>query len=1048
MRIKRFHLTIIVALLIGILSPWAAAQSLTSGDINGPVSDPSGAAIPNATAALKNNQTGATETRTASPQGGYHFPLLNPGSYTLTVSAKGFQSQDQTVTVSVGQGTAANIKLALATATQTVEVTAQAGVLQTDNGNVSTTLSSQQISSMPNPGNDMSYYVQTAPGATMNTQAGYGNSATFGISATSNLFTVDGMNENDPFLNLNNSGATNLLLGTNDVETATVVNNGYSGEYGELAGANVNYVTKSGTNNVHGNAEYFWNGSTLNANNWFNNHTSPVTPRPFDNANQWAAAVGGPIVKDKTFFFLNTEGLRLVIPTSTPVNVPSPAFQAATLANLASNGNAAEIPFYNQILSIYNNAPGFSRAADVGLGCDGGITLAGGVPCALQFQSNASNLTTEWILTARVDQIIGGKDRVFVHFRTDHGLQATITDPLTPVLNAQSTQPQYEGQLQWNHTVGTNAANQLIAAGSWYSAIFKPPSLTAAISLIPYQLTFGGGEFATPGSAFYSTWPQGRNVTQYQVADDYSWQRGNHNLKFGVNFRRNDITDYTPGGFFTTIPNATFSSEASFFNGTVDTFQQAFAVRPTQPLALYALGLYAQDQWAIGPNLKLTLALRAEHNSNPVCQTNCIARLANSFANISHDPNEPYNQAIDSGLHQALPNYQNIGWGPRLGFAWQPMGRETTVIRGGGGFFYDVFPGTVTSNFATNSPVKNTFISSGLQLAPGLPGSAQTATTVANSAFVAGFNNGLNISQIEAGTGGALFSPPAFFNAAHNIHYPQYQEWNLEIQQALGSTMSLSVNYVGNHGIYLALANPILNAFCNSGPVPFNPAPTAAPCTGALGISSFAGLPAQPVDPRFSTVTEASNPGVSNYNGVTVQFTRKFASLQVGANYTYSHALDDISNGGFLPFNFNTNTAILSPQSPLQFRQFNYGNADYDARQQFALNWVYNTPKMKGWTGLLANWTFAGTVFARTGLPFTVIDGGTTGVLGAITMVRRSAFLFLPTRPLGRCRADPPLPPRPALLTHSSRRRSFPVNPLLATSGAIRCTDPRSRVLT
>ena len=182
---------------------------------------------------MKNNQTGATETRTASPQGGYHFPLLNPGSYTLTVSAKGFQSQDQTVTVSVGQDTAANIKLALATATQTVEVTAEAGVLQTDNGNVSTTLSSQQISSMSNPGNDMSYYVQTAPGATMNTQGGYGNSATFGISAASNLFTVDGMNENDPFLNLNNSGATNLLLGTNDVETATVVNNGYSGEYGE-----------------------------------------------------------------------------------------------------------------------------------------------------------------------------------------------------------------------------------------------------------------------------------------------------------------------------------------------------------------------------------------------------------------------------------------------------------------------------------------------------------------------------------------------------------------------------------------------------------------------------------------------------------------------------------------------------------------------------------------------------------------------------------------------------------------------------------------------
>ena len=145
------------------------------------------------------------------------------------------------------------------------------------------------------------------------------------------------MNENDPFLNLNNSGATNLFLGSNDVREATVVNNGYSGEYGELAGANVNYVTKSGSNSFHGNAEYFWNGRVLNANDWFNNNTTPATPRPFDNANQWAASIGGPIRKNKTFFFMDTEGLRLLIPTAQPVNVPSAAFEAATIANLSAN---------------------------------------------------------------------------------------------------------------------------------------------------------------------------------------------------------------------------------------------------------------------------------------------------------------------------------------------------------------------------------------------------------------------------------------------------------------------------------------------------------------------------------------------------------------------------------------------------------------------------------------------------------------------------------------------------------------------------------------
>src|SRR5207249_4806635 len=198
----------------------------------------------------------------------------------------------------------------------------------------------EQVQLVPNPGNDLSYIVQSSPGAVMNTQAGYGNSATFGLPATSNLFTVNGMNENDPFLNLNNSGATNLLLGQNDVQEVSVVNNGYSTQYGGLAGANVNYVTKSGTNRFHGGVNYFWNGRVLNANSWFHKQSqlsqTPAQPnkQPFDNANQWSASLGGPIVKDKTFFFVDYEGLRVLLPTSTAVNVPSPEFEAATLGNI------------------------------------------------------------------------------------------------------------------------------------------------------------------------------------------------------------------------------------------------------------------------------------------------------------------------------------------------------------------------------------------------------------------------------------------------------------------------------------------------------------------------------------------------------------------------------------------------------------------------------------------------------------------------------------------------------------------------------------------
>src|SRR5215469_1831881 len=295
----------LVVLLAGIFCISAAGQSLVSGDITGIVTDQTGAVVPNATVTLRNKATGQTPTATTNSAGIYRFSLLPPGQYIVSASASGFQNAERGVTVVVGQAIAANLQLTVGSSSQTVEVSAESGVVQTENANITTTFSQEQVALVPNPGNDLSYIVQTAPGAVMNTQAGYGNSSTFGLPATSNLFTVNGMDENDPFLNLNNSGATNLLLGQNDVQEATVVNNGYSAQYGGLAGANVNYVTRSGTNSFHGNANYFWNGRLMNANNWFNNHSVPSVDRPFDNANQWSASLGGPIVRDKTFFFVD-----------------------------------------------------------------------------------------------------------------------------------------------------------------------------------------------------------------------------------------------------------------------------------------------------------------------------------------------------------------------------------------------------------------------------------------------------------------------------------------------------------------------------------------------------------------------------------------------------------------------------------------------------------------------------------------------------------------------------------------------------------------------
>jgi hypothetical protein len=628
------------------------------------------------------------------------------------------------------------------------------------------------------------------------------------------------------------------------------------------------------------------------------------------------------------------------------------------------------------MFSLYNSAPGATTAGPLpggDLGCDGTLTtFPANTPCAVAFRSTAGNFTHEWLLTARVDQNIGNNDRAYIHFRTDHGVQATYTDPINKVFNAQSAQPQYEGQLNETHTFSNNAVNQFILSGSWYSAIFKPASLSAATALMPFRLRFSGGSFYDLGRDL-NDWPQGRNVTQYQIIDDYSKVFGNHNVKVGVNFRRNDITDYSPGLF--TTAEVFGEDQASFFNGLGGLFIQSFNQRSTQPIALYSLGVYAQDEWAVRPSFKLTLGLRAEHDSNPVCQANCFARLASNWFNVSHDPNQPYNQAIRTGLHSALPSYTGIGWEPRLGFAWTPRGSGTnTVVRGGIGIFHDFFPATVADSFLNNPPIYNQFFVGPGFLAPGLAGDIQDQAASANAAFVTGFSSGGTLASISAAT--PFFFPPSFFSSARSVRAPQYQEWNLELQQGIGEKTSISVNYVGNHQIYGAIQNGGVNAFCD------------VTCLTSLGAtaSRFSDLPTAQPDLRFGTVTEISSSNVGNYNGVTVSLRRRFSSLQFQANYTYSHALDLISNAGFLPFNFGTNESSLNPQDPFNFRRYNYGNADYDVRHYASMNYVWTTPKQKGWVGALASWTVAGTVFTRSGLPVTVYDDNATSTLSSFNL--------------------------------------------------------------
>jgi len=258
--------------VIALLVPSAlSAQNATTGAINGTITDPSSAVVANVAVTLISAETGVSANTTANASGSYSFPLLLPGTYKITVKQQGFRTTEQTVPVAVGQTTTANIQLQVGQGAEVVEVSGTAPLIQTEDANIQTTFSAKQVDLLPNGGNDLTAVANTSPGIQINTSSGggYGNFTAFGLPATSNLFTVNGNDENDPYLNLNNSGATNLLLGKNEVQEVSVVANGYTGQYGRMAGAQVDYATKSGTNSWHGNMQYFFNSGGMNANDWF-----------------------------------------------------------------------------------------------------------------------------------------------------------------------------------------------------------------------------------------------------------------------------------------------------------------------------------------------------------------------------------------------------------------------------------------------------------------------------------------------------------------------------------------------------------------------------------------------------------------------------------------------------------------------------------------------------------------------------------------------------------------------------------------------------------
>jgi hypothetical protein len=636
------------------------------------------------------------------------------------------------------------------------------------------------------------------------------------------------------------------------------------------------------------------------------------------------------------------------------------------------------------------------------LGCQGWVNpndpngLGTTEPCAVHYYENVETPASQSLVSGRLDWNIGANDRAFLLIQYDHGNFTNYVDAVSAIFNSYSHQPTWQGQLNETHMFSPTAANQFLLAGTFVKSRTGVANSSQALAALPVSLNWWaeGAAFSIAGGLDYNFGlPSGSMTVTYQISDDLVKTRGKHKLGFGINFLR---TYWRGGGAqWSEIPQLLpMSIDAFFFGGTdpsspntdFTTIYQTFSQSDWNNYSFYSLGLYVQDEWHARPDLTFSFSLRADHLSIPVCESRCFARLAGPFSSMSHDPNQPYNQAIQTNLRHAFVRTDSLLWSPRCSFAWQPFGvSRNTVLQEVWAFSTIHCPADMGCLLTT----RRCTISSrlvGYNLAPGENNSLSRAASTANAAFMAGFASGQTLAQIQAAD--PNFRPPTLGSMPNTMHSPQFQKWNLEAQQGFGASRSITIGYFGNHGLHEPTGNANANAF-GFGSYPTKPcgSPPVAPC----------------YDPRFSMVFEGDPVGVSNYHGMVVSFEQRITRWGSGvlrANYTYGHALDEVSNEGAM-FAFE-GTSNLQDANNIRG---SYGPADYDVRHLFNASYVWELPikavlRGHGKDYLVNGWQVSGTMFAHTGMPYTVFDNGLMGKLSAVNNLGNPIYA-VPVAPLG-----------------------------------------------
>jgi outer membrane receptor protein involved in Fe transport len=971
---------LLCVLLVAAVATLAFGQGIVTGSISGTVEDQQQAVVASAKVTAVQEGTNLQFTATTNETGFFTLRGLPVGKYTITIEAPTFAKTSVSgVTVNSGITNSLGTQVVKPGTSETVTVEGSAPLVQTDAVQVSSTYQTKQTADLP-IGNGFDQLALFTPGVASAGSAGFSNFngaeiAANGQRARSNTFQIDGQSNND-----NSIEGPSIFFGNQDAIQEVQVLTNYSAEYGRSMGSQINYVTKAGTNSFHGTASEIYEGNWAQS---FDNAqkspvlgfcgnpptpgcTQPVMPRFVDN--RFGGTIGGPIIKDKLWFFASTNQERqrlgqtdnstgtLILPTGNGISQLQAAFPGnAAVAALASIGPTA-VPI---------GVVSFTDLQTVPVS-DGIVTAP--VEFGVVHRRLAS-LFNDYEASGRVDWQISSKDRFFGRYIFQQTLNTNLSGTGTPAATAVGDfidLPARDQQigLDWARTWTDHFLNQVRFSYSRAGFGFEGgafPNCTRANILAgcPTNLLFGDG--VTAGFGVATNLPQGRLINVSQWQDNASYIHGRHTIKFGGEYDR----QRSPNVFLPDVNGAfTFADFDSFLQNTAAALNIA-AGPPQFNFREQDLAFYAQDDWRVRDNLTLTFGLRWEFETQAINLLNdlTVARESNP-ATAFWDTTLPLSlrtvPSVPNDMHQ---------FGPVVGFAYTPhiwkglFGEDKTVIRGGFRIAYDPEFYNVFLNVATSTPSVN--------LGQAVNGPGGTCVNCLTSSGNGGDIRAASLALIPFGVNPGTRSQSVVSSDYHN---PYSQQWNLGIQRELGSKMVAEVRYVGNHSVGLfqdVNFNPALNALIANGfasVIPAGLTPCATPGTPGFA-QGFVDCNRTRVFGRANTSFSIyhslqSNLRISNWHGVTA-----------GVSYTFSKTIDNASE---VFSNISGGTTLAFPQNPFNGNQPERGISGIDYPHVFSLYMLYDLPFYKSQQGLkgrlLGGWEVNPIYRYTSGQPYTVVS--------------------------------------------------------------------------